>query len=113
MQQAQTVEDILLVEQNLARVRATIERLEGQLDYYQQRTSFSTITVSLSEETSIEVGGVTFRPGQAVINAVQTVVQLAQQFVIGLIYVIIVGSAVAVPVILIYAIVRAIKAKRS
>ena len=110
--QAQSVEDILLVEQNLARVRSTIERYEGQLKYYEQRTSYSTITVSLSEETSLEIGGIEFRPGQAVIDAAQTVVELAQQLVIGLIYLVIVGGALAIPALIIIAIARAVITKR-
>ncbi len=113
LNQAQTVEEILLVEEQLARVRTVIESYEAQLEYYQQKTAYSTITVSLTEETTVEFGGVEFRPGQEIINAAQTVVELAQQLVVGLIYLVVVGGAVAIPLLVIYAIARAIKAGKS
>ena len=104
---ADTVEDILLVERNLARVRTTIESYESQLNYYSQKTSFSTITVTLSEETSIEIGGVEFRPSQAVTNAIQTVVEIFQNLVISIIYIVIVGGAITIPVLIVLGAIRA------
>lgn len=44
---AETVEDILRVDQALANVRAEIERLTGQLNFIKSRTTFSTISLSI------------------------------------------------------------------
>ncbi len=42
--------DILEIERELARVRETIERIEGQLRYLSNQTSLATITIELREQ---------------------------------------------------------------
>ena len=44
---AETVADILVIERELGRVRAEIERLQGQINFLGSRVELSTITVSL------------------------------------------------------------------
>ena len=44
---ADSVTDILTIERELARIRAGIERLQGQLNLLENRVAMSTITVSL------------------------------------------------------------------
>ena len=44
---AETVADLLVIERELGRVRAEIERLQGQINYLGNRVALSTITVSL------------------------------------------------------------------
>lgn len=53
LEQAYTVEDLLNVSDYLSGVRGDIEYIEGQLNYLENRTSFSTITVYVYEEASI------------------------------------------------------------
>ncbi len=48
--QAETVEDLLAVESELARLRGDIESLEGQFRYLQNRVSLATLSVNLTEE---------------------------------------------------------------
>lgn len=44
------LEDVLQVEQELARVRGEIERTEGRLRYLTNQTDFSTVTIDVREE---------------------------------------------------------------
>ena len=53
LESADTVEDMLSVQSYLSDVRTEIESLQGQLKYYEDRTDYSTITVSVYEEASI------------------------------------------------------------
>ncbi len=49
LDRANTVEDLLKVEQQLSRVRGEIERLEGRIRYLDNRIELSTITVEMYE----------------------------------------------------------------
>lgn len=48
--QAETVEDMLAVERELARLRTEIESLQGRFRYLQNRVSFGTLTLRIEEE---------------------------------------------------------------
>lgn len=98
---ATTVEEILQIESALGNIRGYIESLQGQLQYLDSLTGFSTITISLSEEPVITIGGKEFRPGTTVKEAAQAVVAIAQALVIAIIWVAIVGVGVSVPLALI------------
>lgn len=98
---ATTVEEILQIENALANVRGTIESLTGQIQYLDSQTDFSTITVNLDEEPVITVGGKEFRPGTTVKLAAQAVVSLAQWLVQAIIWIVIVGVGIGVPLALI------------
>lgn len=56
--QSERLEDMLIVERELARVRLEIERYEGQLRFLESQVALSTITLFASEQT-------TFTPEQA------------------------------------------------
>ena len=103
---ATSVEDILDVRYYLSQVRETIERYEAQLEYYESVTSMATITVEMTEETSIVLDSETFRPSQAIVEAAQTVVRIAQGIVIALIWIVIVGGALLIPLYLVWRIGR-------
>lgn len=98
---AKTVEEILQIETALGEIRGYIESLQGQLQYLDSLTGFSTITISLSEESVITVGGKEFRPGTSVKEAAQAVVAIAQALVVAVIWIVIVGVGVGVPLALI------------
>ena len=49
LDQAKEVEDILKIEKELNRVRRNIEQLQGQLNYYNNKISFSTINATFTE----------------------------------------------------------------
>ncbi len=98
---ANTVEEILQIESALGNIRGYIESLQGQLNYLDSLTGFSTITISLSEEPIITIGGKEFRPGTSVKEAAQAVVAIAQALVVAVIWIVIVGIGVGVPLALI------------
>jgi len=54
LQKAQSVTDILTIERELTRIRADIERSQGQLNFLERRVDLATITVTLTppEEAS-------------------------------------------------------------
>lgn len=98
---AKTVEEILQIETALGEIRGYIESLQGQLQYLDSLTGFSTITISLSEEPVITVGGKEFRPGSSVKEAAQAVVAIGQALMVAVIWVVIVGVGIGVPLVLI------------
>jgi uncharacterized protein YlbG (UPF0298 family) len=98
---ANTVEEILQIEIALGNIRGTIESLQGQIQYLDNLTGFSTITISLSEEPIIMVGGKEFRPGASVKEAVQAVVGMVQALVVAVIWIVIVGVGIGAPLVLI------------
>lgn len=97
---AKTVEEILQIEEALGNIRGSIESLTGQIQYLDSLTGFSTITISLSEEPVITIGGKEFRPGTSVKEAAQAVVAIAQWLVVAVIWVVIVGVGIGVPLAL-------------
>ncbi|MDD5252149.1 MAG: DUF4349 domain-containing protein [Patescibacteria group bacterium] len=113
LDRAKTVEDILKVQAQLGQIRETIERYQGQLKYLTNLTSYSTVSVSLSEEPVITVAGREFRPGTAVKEAVQALVNVAQNAVIAVIWLVILfGGALVPPALLVWFIVWAIRRRR-
>lgn len=94
---ATTVEEILQIEQALGNIRGYIESLTGQLQYLDSLTGFSTITITLSEEPVLTIGGKEFRPGTTVKEAAQAVVAIAQWLVVAIIWIVIVGIGIGIP----------------
>jgi hypothetical protein len=50
LDEARTVEQAILVNQQLSELEGEIEQIEGQMRYYEGRSTYSTITVSLTPE---------------------------------------------------------------
>lgn len=110
LERAEKIEDILLVQQYLSSVRSQIESLQGRINYLENITSYSTISVSLSEEPTVRVPTQEFRPLAIVNEAAQALVNLAQSVLGGFIWLVIVGGGVALPILLIaWAIVKIVK----
>ncbi|HTM68854.1 MAG TPA: DUF4349 domain-containing protein [Candidatus Binatia bacterium] len=108
LKKAQSVEDILKVQERLGQVRGQIEQLQGRIKYLENMTSLSTITVSLTEETEVQAPTKEFRPGAIVKEAVQTLIVLGQRIVEASIWLVIVGGGIGVPVLLLVLVVRAL-----
>ena len=98
---AYTVDEILQIEQALGNIRAQIESLTGRMQYLDSVTDYSTINVYLSEEPTVKIGGKEFRPGTAIQTAAQAVVEIAQWLVIAVIWIVVVGVGIGVPLLLI------------
>jgi hypothetical protein len=101
LERAETVEDILAVQEALSDVREEIEVLEGRLQYLEDRTSMSTLTISLSEEVSLAMPNKEFRPWTTVKEAARAFVTVLQGLVTGLIWIGIVGGGILLPLALI------------
>ncbi len=97
LQRANTVEDILKVQERLGMIRAQIESLQGRIQYLENVTSFSTISVSLSEEPTVRIPTKEFRPMTVVKEAFQTLVAVFQYLIAGVIWVAIVWVGALLP----------------
>lgn len=75
LKKAQTVEDILKVQQLLSQVRGDIESMEAQLKHLTNQTDLATITVNLSEEPTVSLSVKDFRPVSIVKAAVQSLIK--------------------------------------
>lgn len=95
---ATSVEDILKVQSYLSQVRGEIESMEAQKTYLDSQTAYSTIEVTMSEDAKVTFSDDTFRPWQTIVDAVQTVVEGFQNFILVMIRVGIVGGAIVVPI---------------
>ncbi|MEK7108091.1 MAG: DUF4349 domain-containing protein [Patescibacteria group bacterium] len=93
-----SVSDLLQVQRELSQVRTRIEQLEGQMQYLENRSELSTITVTLEETASVRVPTKPFQPGEAIKDALQSVVVAFQFLVTALIWVAILGVGVALPI---------------
>ncbi|MBI5654744.1 DUF4349 domain-containing protein [Candidatus Uhrbacteria bacterium] len=100
LKQAKTVEDTLKVTQALSQVRSTIEQLQGQLRYLTDRTDFSTLTISLTEQTKIQAPTKLWKPLETIRQAFQGLIIVLQGFVDFLIGLAIYGIGFILPIIL-------------
>jgi hypothetical protein len=94
---AKTVGDVLAVQEHLASVRADIESLQGQITYLDNRTSLSTISVSISEEPSGAVPtSDKFDLGRDAALAWAFLIASTEKFLSAAVWVLIVGAPIAV-----------------
>ncbi len=98
LSRAGSVGDLLQVQRELSQVRTRIEQLEGQIQYLENRSELSTISVTLQETASVRIPTKPFQPGEAIKDAAQSVVVAFQFLVTALIWVVILGVGVALPI---------------
>ncbi len=101
LEKAETVQDILAVQQYLQSIRYEIESLEGQLKSLGNQTEYSTISVTMEEETRVELPTAKFDLVLTTKEALRYVVLLAQAVVTLAIWLVIVGSAIGLPLALV------------
>ncbi len=115
LKKATNVQDILSVTQYLSSIRSQIESLQGQIKYLGNQTSYSTITVTLTEQANLNIPVGKFDLVRDMKQAGQTVILLGQTFLSFAIWFVIIGSAIMAPTVLIlflaYKLVRRIIAK--
>jgi hypothetical protein len=103
---ADTVEEMLLIEQELNRVRQEIESLTAQIAYLERQAAMATVTIELSEpEAVVQPAG----PDWGFARAVTTGLQLAAA-VVNAAIVISIGSFGIVPLIIVVAIILIVRA---
>ena len=98
---AQKMEDILNITRELQRVRGEIERLKGRLQFLENKTSLSTITINLSEEVKISIDDNQWKIDEIFKKAVQSLIDNLKGFVTFLIFLVL----VVIPTLLPYALV--------
>lgn len=108
---AKTVGDVLAVQEHLSIVRADIESLQGQIAYLENRTSLSTISVTITEEPSgtIPSSNDKFDLGRDAALAWAFVISSAEQLLSVLVWVLIVGAPIAILAGIVALIARAIR----
>ena len=57
LQQAKTVQDMIQIQNQLGSIEGQIEQIEGQLNYLDHTTTYSTLTVNVSEAPAAAVAG--------------------------------------------------------
>lgn len=117
LSKAKTVEELLFVEKELARVREDIEVLEGKLRYLSQKVEMATVTVYLTEDP-----GVTEVPGlkpvgirETLRRAMKAVVTSATVFLDLLSYIVIAIAALlpfALPIAIIVGLILLFRRKK-
>jgi len=112
MTKATDVEDILAVQSELTNVREEIEMIQGQINYYDSYTSYSTITVYMSvSPENIEIPEEKWRPWAVVVEAWKAFLDVMKGVYAVLIWVVVFSPIVLVPVIIIKLVKRAKKNK--
>lgn len=112
---AKTVGDVLAVQEHLAIVRADIESLQGQITYLENRTSLSTISVTISEEPNgaIPSSNDKFDLGRDATLAWAFVISSGEQLLSVLVWVLIVGAPIAVLAGIVALIARAVRSRKN
>jgi conjugal transfer/entry exclusion protein len=117
LKQAHTVEDILKVQEQLGIIRGDIESMQGQIKYLTNVTSYSTISVDVEEEPTINAPTKEFRPLDLIKQSVQTLIDAFQALAAGLIKLLIIGGGLLLPLALIvwiiYLIAKTLAKKRN
>lgn len=116
---AETVEEVLEVERELYRVRGEIESMSAQLTYLADQVSFSTIYLSLREET-IPTGTISPNPfhnlGQRIVQAftgsINVVLSAVSFIVLAFVAMIPVLILLGVIVLLIWLLIRKLKSRK-
>ena len=106
LQKAVSVQDILSVQQALGNIRGQIESLQGQIQYLDNQADMSTIRVIMAEEARVVNPPKTFRPGASVNEAINAVITIAHMAVTAIIWIVIVGAGVGIPLLLLYWIIK-------
>lgn len=106
-----SVSDLLQVQRELSQVRTRIESLQGRIQYLDNQTSLSTLTISLKEEAALNVPTKPFRPGSSITNALQSLVVIGQGAVTFLIWAIVLGVGIGIPAYVLYRIGRGVYRK--
>ena len=106
---AKTVAEVLTVEQELARVRGTVESLTGQINYLNSRVELATITVSLNQTPAMQA---TWMPELDLSGPVKTGAQILFTLVEGMIVLIVALGPFAVIIAAIYYVYRRVQLSR-
>ncbi len=88
MDQAKTIEEIIQIENELTRIRTDIEVLQGRIQYLNNATGYSSISVSLNQTSAAKVevpAGVLGKAGQSFIDSTNALAEFLSSFFITLV----------------------------
>jgi len=94
LKKATSVEEILKVNDYLSTVRGEIESIQGRLQYLENQTTFSTISVDMTEEASVVAPTRDWQPVVVVKQAINQLVVAGQSLVNLFIWLVIFGAPV-------------------
>lgn len=78
LDEAKTVEESLDINAELSRLEGDIERIQGQMRYYEGRSAYSTITLTLQPEVAQAEPAPAWNPARTIENAARVAIELAQ-----------------------------------
>lgn len=78
LKDARTIEDTLNVTSRLGEVRSRIEQMEGQMRGLEDRTSYATLSVTMTEEARVEAPTRVWKPGETLKEAMRALVESLQ-----------------------------------
>jgi hypothetical protein len=87
--------------------------MQGQIQYLQNVTSYSTISVYIEEEPTISAPTKEFRPLDLIKQSVQTLIDAFQALATGLIKLLIIGGGLVLPLALIAWVVYTLAKRRN
>lgn len=111
LDQAKTVDEALRINQELSNVESQIEAIKGQMNYLQDRSAYSTITVNFepvlpemkAQPTPTPIPTEAWNPGETFGNATATLTSAYQGIIELLIWIFVVFLPITLPPILILA----------
>jgi hypothetical protein len=110
MKKAETVEEILKVQQALSDVRQNIESLKGRIQYIERTSDMSLININLTEEATFHEEG--WQPLEILKSAVRALISIGQFIGSALIYIIVILAIPAIIGVAIWQIIVAVKRKK-
>ncbi len=131
MSTTNNINDVLTVQQRLTDVQGQIEGIQGQLKYFSEAAAYSLITLTLTQKpllqtpmptatitltptitptpTARPLGLANWQPGQIAQTAADTVVSAGEVAISLLIWLIIVGVPIAIPVVIVLYLLRRVR----
>jgi hypothetical protein len=101
LKSARSIEDTLNVTARLADVRSRIEQMEGQMRGLEDRTSYATLTVTMTEEARVEAPTRVWKPGETLKEAMRALVESLQSLVDALIAFVVFFIGLVLPILIV------------
>lgn len=116
MEQAETVEDIIVIEDRLAQIRYELESAERQIRTYDNQVDYSTVRMEISEVkeyTPVEEPGRFEKMTNGFLDSIKSIVEGFLDFIVGLVvaipYLILWAVIIFIIVVIVKAIIKACK----
>lgn len=105
LKSARSIEDTLNVTARLADVRTRIEQMEGQMRGLDDRTSYATLTVTMTEEARVEAPTRIWKPGETLKEAMRALVESLQALADAFIAFVVFFIGLVVPILIVLGII--------